>query len=500
MQRQADLEREMEESTIEIQDLQAENARLLVELDAMVQSHEDLKQGSFVAEEDMRETVIQLESQQDVVKDYSARLKSFEEQNQSLQQEIEELEHMLKIAMLREQELVKRDHALQKVITLRETEISDLKRQFSEATNTSGESIEKLSHIELLCRRMEENVSKCLSDVDTKETLVLSLQQDLQECQRQLGRTKADNKRHLEELKIRNERIEELEQNASINLIEQQDQLTGELIFKCSENSVLVEQNSILHKLLDERISQLEDMCADLEILPELGSMVGSFMRQQKIQVQRLEDELMLRHAQVADTSTKLQSAQEELKNVRGQAVQGEETIGLLKRQLREQQPIVQDLVKAMAVRDAEAKSLRSELLTKERELILTSAQNNAISSVAADLAIYSSTDGAHDFQHYRSISRASSRGSVLLMPPPENDIEQMERKMMGLETEDDLDPREPVVPRPPSRPDSALSQGSACSSGKIAKQHAETSLTALADVQRCVHARKRKVNCPVLS
>ena len=87
-----------------------------------------------------------------------------------------------------------------------------------------------------------------------------------------------------------------------------------------------------------------------------------------------------------------------------------------------------------------------------------------------------------------------------LLMPPPENDIEQMERKMMGLETEDDLDPREPVVPRPPSRPDSALSQGSACSSGKIAKQHAETSLTALADVQRCVHARKRKVNCPVLS
>ena len=185
MQRQADLEREMEESTIEIQDLQAENARLLVELDAMVQSHEDLKQGSFVAEEDMRETVIQLESQQDVVKDYSARLKSFEEQNQSLQQEIEELEHMLKIAMLREQELVKRDHALQKVITLRETEISDLKRQFSEATNTSGESIEKLSHIELLCRRMEENVSKCLSDVDTKETLVLSLQQDLQECQRQ---------------------------------------------------------------------------------------------------------------------------------------------------------------------------------------------------------------------------------------------------------------------------------------------------------------------------
>jgi hypothetical protein len=145
-----------------------------------------------------------------------------------------------------------------------------------------------------------------------------------------------------------------------------------------------------------------------------------------------------------------------------------------------------------MVVRDAEVKYLRSELQTKERDLILTSALKT--SSIAADLAIYNSADLTKDFDPYRSISRASSRGSILVMPPPENDMELMERRMMGLDPEEDPEILEllsrssrkargssrdsaqaqPAVSQSPCRPDSALSQRSAVSSLKSAKNPAD--------------------------
>jgi hypothetical protein len=459
MQNQVDA---LEESISEINDLKFENARLQVELDAMV--HERLKESSLVAEENMRE---------DAAIDYIACLKLCEEENQSLQQDVDGLEHMLKIAMLREQELVKRVHGLQMVVAMRDAEISEhrgrlekraqqellLERAKTQVHPNASESPEEIARIEHLCHRIEEICLQCLNDADTQETLVLCLRQDSRENQRQFDRVKADNKCLIEELKVKNERIEELDQNLSI---------------------------------IYEQISLLEARCEDLEVLPEFSSMIGGFIRQQKIQVQRLQDELMFKNAKVADTITNLMKVQEELQRVKHNQGQHAETIGLLRQQVRDQEPIVQDLVKAMVVRDAEVKYLRSELQTKERDLILTSALKT--SSIAADLAIYNSADLTKDFDPYRSISRASSRGSILVMPPPENDMELMERRMMGLDPEEDPEILEllsrssskvrgssrdsaqaqPAVSQSPCRPDSALSQRSAVSSLKSAKNPAD--------------------------
>jgi hypothetical protein len=455
MQNQADA---LEESISEINDLKFENARLQVELDAMV--HERLQESSLVVEDNMRK---------DAAIDYIACLKLCEEENRSLQQDVDGLEHMLKIAMLREQELVKRVHGLQMVVAMRDAEISEHwgrleKRAQQERAKTqvhpnASESPEEIARIEHLCHRIEEILLQCLNDADTQETLVLYLRQDLRENQRQLDRVKADNKCLIEELKGKNERIEELDENVSI-------------IF--------------------DQISLLEARCEDLEVLPAFSSVIEGFIRQQKTQLQRFQDELMFKNAEVAKTSTNLLKAKEELQLVNHNERQHAETIGLLRQQVRDQEPIVKDLVKAMAVRDAEVKYLRSELQTKERDLILTSALKT--SSIAADFAIYNSADLTKDFDPFRSISRASSRGSILVMPPPENDMEQMERRMMGLDPEEDPEILEllsassrkargssrdsvhaqPAVSQAPCRPDSALSQRSAVSSLKSAKNPAD--------------------------
>ena len=63
-----------------------------------------------------------------------------------------------------------------------------------------------------------------------------------------------------------------------------------------------------------------------------------------------------------------------------------EEELESLKNQARDQQTIVQDLVKALAVRDSEIKSFSSELRSKERQMTLITA--NKLSSVAADLTL----------------------------------------------------------------------------------------------------------------
>ena len=106
------------------------------------------------------------------------------------------------------------------------------------------------------------------------------LQHDLHETERQLNKMKADNKRNIDSLKISNERLEG--RDHSMQSLEELNRTTAELAIKISENSQLTQER----KIMAEHISLLERKCEETEMLPDIGSMAGSYMRQKDIEVQ----------------------------------------------------------------------------------------------------------------------------------------------------------------------------------------------------------------------
>jgi hypothetical protein len=176
-----------------------------------------------------------------------------------------------------------------------------------------------------------------------------------------------------------------------------------------------------------------------------------------------------------------------------------EEEIKRLQQHTQNQQTNGQDFARALAVRDQEIKAVRTELRTKERQMMFLTTNN--ISSVAADLAIYNQ-DSEGDFEGFldhRSISSMQSVGNIRLVPQHSNPLENIELKMMGMDNgyETDgtntkfqverasrgpmtLNSAQDITPHPPLRSSSALSFSSSDSSmsTRISK------LASLADAQ----------------
>ena len=283
------LERDHGLAAARLDQLQHENARLAVELDSMTHDYEQVKDQSLLQEEDVYETREQLNSLEAIVAEYEAKLAPLAAKNQELESEVDGLEHMLKIAMLREQAVIKSEHQLQMIIAMREAEVSDVHiHSQSDRKKTNDE----LARFEVLILKMEAVVAECHAEADAKESLVFRLQQDLGESQRQLSKMKTDHMRNIDLLKASNERVETLEKllsgqpDTAAPEEEVLDKLTDffglQLKAKDFQNSQLSQQLDFL----SEHIRLLERKCEELEILPELGPLAVGTIRQQKIQVQ----------------------------------------------------------------------------------------------------------------------------------------------------------------------------------------------------------------------
>ena len=357
-------------------------------------------------------------------------------------------------------------------------------------------------------------MAECFAQAEAKEAINYRLRLELQESQRQLQRIKADNQRNIDQLRVRSESMAELERVFSTELEARQEQFAAEMAQQLALTTQELDAKKLEITRLEKFVEELEKKIGDLEMQPEVGPMAVGLIRSREIQVQQLADEVMSKEAQLLQISSRLITEQnltkkrereerlsppvnaqllrekkreedqllrekkreEDLKKViqdRDATIKqlrveiSDARIARLKAPPKDQQEIVADLIKVLAVRDSEIKALRSEVRSRERDIILNLKHQNAVS---ADLALVHNTSG-HD-EDRRSISRASSRSSLLLVP--KNDIESIERKMMGMPHEFDNSndmPSADVVSTAPSRPDSALSMASNKSRLSIARR-----------------------------
>jgi len=128
-----------------VSELDLDKMQLNVELDALQMMCDDMKNHSLLVRDDAQEVHEHLNGLEQMVDVYEERLVALDAKNTQLQQDVDELEDMLKGAMLHEQEILRREHSLQILLSTNQSQNLCKRRMvlFKERWHTLSTSFKK---------------------------------------------------------------------------------------------------------------------------------------------------------------------------------------------------------------------------------------------------------------------------------------------------------------------------------------------------------------------
>jgi len=152
---------------------------------------------------------------------------------------------------------------------------------------------------------MEVDFAECIVQADAKDVLVFKLSQNLSESQRQLAKTRSDNKRILDQLKTNNKHVQVLERHATYQ-DSKIDDLTEQMDGKLYKNSQLTKQ-----------VKDLDRKCENLDMNLEIATLTASSMQKLEMDIQHLTDHVKSRDLQIFRLNAKLLEYSSGLSDVR---------------------------------------------------------------------------------------------------------------------------------------------------------------------------------------
>jgi len=163
----------------------------------------------------------------------------------------------------------------------------------------------EMAHFEHLFQKMEVDFAECIVQADAKDVLVFKLSQNLSESQRQLAKTRSDNKRILDQLKTNNKHVQVLERHATYQ-DSKIDDLTEQMDGKLYKNSQLTKQ-----------VEDLDRKCENLDMNLEIATLTASSMQKLEMDIQHLTDHVKSRDLQIFRLNAKLLEYSSGLSDVR---------------------------------------------------------------------------------------------------------------------------------------------------------------------------------------